>query len=227
MSNFLAFNSSVHWASTVPEAQLSKDRSGPCPALRTQSHITAQRQSSQSTHGLSRLPDARLPKSALFLLQRTDPAKEREWLTCMFNRRLQISSSWGDCSCKAAVCVWVAQAGCSRGRARSLPALQAPHLLAQPYLHVDLGSPCGIRWGGGGKTTVSFTHRLSKPGAISLGLTEESSTLLELFNPCSAKPLCMPRAMTALVCKGGICRSVITLILPKATQEGWVILTER
>lgn len=84
----------------------------------------------------------------------------------------------------------MARPGCSRGRARSLPALQAPHLLAQPCLHVDLGSPCGICWGGGGKTTVSFTHRLSKPGAISLGLAEESSTLLELFNPRSAKPLC-------------------------------------
>lgn len=74
---------------------------------------------------------------------------------------------------------------------------------------------------------VSFTHRLSKPGAISLGLAEESSTLLELFNPCSAKPQCMPRGMTALVCRGGICRSVSILTLPRATQEGQVILKER
>lgn len=48
VSNLLAFNSSVHSASTVPEAQLNQDRSGPCPTLGTQSHITAQRQSSQS-----------------------------------------------------------------------------------------------------------------------------------------------------------------------------------
>lgn len=109
-------------------------------------------------------------------------------------------------------------------RARSLLPLQAPHLLAQPYLHVYLGSPCGICWGGGGKTMVSFTHRLSKPGAISLGLAEESSTLLQLFNPCSAKPLCMPRAIRALVCREEIFRSVIIPRFLKAPQEGKVIL---
>lgn len=109
-------------------------------------------------------------------------------------------------------------------RVRSLLPLQAPHLLTQPYLHVYLGSPCGICWGGGGKTMVSFTHRLSKPGAISLGLAEESSTLLKLFNPCSAKALCMPRAMRALVCREEIFRSSITLRFPKAPQEGHVIL---
>lgn len=107
---------------------------------------------------------------------------------------------------------------------RSLLPLQAPHLLAQPYLHVYLGSPCGICWGGGGKTMVSFTHRLSKPGAISLGLAEESSTLLELFNPCSAKPLCTPRTMRALVCREDIFRSIIIPRFPKVPQEGQVIL---
>lgn len=64
---------------------------------------------------------------------------------------------------------------------------------------------------------VSFTHRLSKPGAISLGLAEESSTLPELFNPCSAKLLCMPRAIRALVCREEIFRSII---IPKGTTGG-------
>lgn len=81
--------------------------------------------------------------------------------------------------------------------ARSLLPLQAPHLLPQPYLHVCLGSPCGICWGGGGKPMVSFTHRLSKPGAISLGLAEESSTLCKLLNPCSAEAFCTPTATGA------------------------------
>lgn len=200
------------------------DRSGPCPALGTQSHITAERQSSHSTHGLSRLPDAAYQNLHFSC------SGAQTLLRSVSSRHIHLTavlSGRGWAQLPRPPCVWLARPGCSRGRARSLPALRAPHLLAQPELHVDLGSPCGIRWGGGGKTTVSFTHRLSKPGAISLGLAEESSTLLQLFNPCSAKPFCVPRAMTALVCRGGICRSVIILKLPKATQEGWVILTER
>lgn len=196
----------------------------PCLALGTQSQITAQRHSSHPR--AEQAAWCSLPKSAFVLLKWTGPAKASVAVkhVCLTGG-YQSEAAEGECSFQGSV--WLARPGCSRGRARSLPALQAPHLLAQPDLHVDLGSPCGIRWGGGGKTTVSFTHRLSKPGAISLGLAEESSTLLQLFNPCSAKPLCVPRAMTASVCRGGICRSVIILKLPKATQEGWVILRER
>lgn len=153
----------------------------------------------------------------------------------MFNKRLEILTketfSFGSLSFqwlmaitvdKAPVCVCLArllQAG-----ARSLPPLRAPHLLTQPCLHVHPGSPCGICWGGGGKTMVSFTHRLSKPGAISLGLAEESSTLLKLFNPCSAKPLCRPRAMRELVCREEIFSLAIVSRFKKAQQEGQVIL---
>lgn len=125
----------------------------------------------------------------------------------------------------APVCVRLVQLLLGRGEEPpTLLPLQAPHLLAQPYLHVYLGSPCGICWGGGGKTMVSFPHRLSKPGAISLGLAEESSTFLKLFNPCSAKPLCVPRTMRALVCREEIFRSTVIPRFLNVPQEGWVIL---
>lgn len=62
---------------------------------------------------------------------------------------------------------------------------------------------------------VSFTHRLNKPGAISLGLAEKSSTLCKLFNSCNAKALCMPKAMQTLVCREEFSGSLFL----KAPQE--------
>lgn len=51
VSNLLAFNSSVHSASTVPEAQLSL-------ALPWELRATSLHKDTAVTHGLSRLPDA-------------------------------------------------------------------------------------------------------------------------------------------------------------------------
>lgn len=123
--------------------------------------------------------------------------------------------TYGDCSLRVT-------SAAAPSPARSLLPLQALHLLTQPCLHVVLGSPCGICWGGGGKTMVSFTHRLNKPGAISSSLAEKSSTPCKLFNSCSAKALCMPMAMKTLVCREEFSGSVI---VPQGTTgEGQLLL---
>lgn len=158
-----------------PRGQLSEDRSGSChrPAwLGTRSHMhCTMTDGVRATHGLSRLPDPRLAKFALFLLKGNRPYYTLSVTDSgMFNRRLQILTkgtfSFGSLSLQwlmeitaytAPACVWLVQLLLGQGEEPpTLLPLQAPHLLAQPYLHVYLGSPCGICWGGGGKTMVSF-----------------------------------------------------------------------